>query len=135
MIVDVVGYFGPTGSGWFHPLAPSRVLDDRVGNGVSGPWGPGATRGVQVGGRQGMPLDATGFVLNTTATNGTSGSFLTVYPAGVTRPTSSSLNFAAGQTIPNLVLVGSNGSGVVNVYNELGSVDVIADAVGYFATS
>ncbi|TPG17365.1 hypothetical protein EAH86_11570, partial [Pedococcus bigeumensis] len=50
-------------------------------------------------------------VVNVTVTAAKSAGFLTVYPDGSTMPTASNLNFAAGQTIPNLVIakVGANG--------------------------
>jgi hypothetical protein len=49
--------------------------------------------------------------LNVTATDPTSASFITVWPSGAARPTASSLNVVAGQTVPNMVIakVGANG--------------------------
>ena len=135
VIVDLVGYFDPTAGSRFHAVTPTRVLDDRVGVGLSGPWGPGQTRSVVVGGAGGSPVpaDATGLVANVTATGATAGSFVTVFPTGGARPASSNLNFGAGQTIPNLVMVGVGTGASVDLFNAQGSVDLVADAVGYFA--
>ena len=47
----------------------------------------------------------------------------------------SNLNFAAGQTIPNLVTVKIGTAGKVTFNNAAGSVDVIADVAGYFDAS
>jgi hypothetical protein len=131
--VDVVGYFDPT-TGRASTPSTRRILDDR-GQGLSGPWGPGQTRVLPVAGASGtnVPAAASALVANVTATAGTAGSFVTVFPAGVTKPNSSNLNFGVGQTIPNLVTVKVGTSGGVALANTLGNVDLIADAVGYYA--
>ena len=42
LVFDVTGYFVPDASGaTYVPLSPSRVLDTRVGNGLSGPFSSG----------------------------------------------------------------------------------------------
>ena len=135
VVVDVVGYFDPTGGARFHAIAPTRILDDRVSTGLPGPWGPAQTRTLAVAGVTGsnVPAGATGLVANLTATGGTAGSFVTVFPDGVAKPNSSNLNFGPGQTIPNLVTVKLAANGNINLYNELGTVDLIADVVGYYS--
>jgi hypothetical protein len=45
----------------------------------------------------------------------------------------SNLSFAAGQTIPNLVLVPLGPGNTVTFYNRAGTVNVLGDLVGYFA--
>ena len=134
VIVDIVAYFDPTASSSFYPISPTRILDDRVGTGLTGPWLPHTTRSLPVGGAPGtgIPGDATGLVANFTATNATTGSFVTVFPDGVAQPTSSNLNFGAQQTIANLTVVGLPANGSIAISNQLGSVDLVADAVGYF---
>jgi hypothetical protein len=47
-------------------------------------------------------------------------------------PISSNLNFGANQTIANLVTVRVGAGGKVTLGNAVGSVDVIADLVGYY---
>jgi hypothetical protein len=119
---------GPTG---FTGVAPTRVLDTRYG--VDAPkakLGPGATLTLTV---PGLPAGTTAVALNVTATNPTSASYLSVYPGGGSRPTASNLNFTAGETIPNLVLVPLGPGDTVTFYNAAGTVDVIADLVGYYA--
>ncbi len=137
VILDVVGYFDPTAGSRFHAINPTRILDDRVGQGLSGAWGPNQTRALPVAGVAGtnVPVGATGLVANVTATNGTAGSFVTLYPDGVARPNSSNLNFGPGQTIPNLVAVKLPANGKIDLYNALGTVDLIADTVGYYAAT
>ncbi|TMD71527.1 MAG: hypothetical protein E6I81_10325, partial [Chloroflexi bacterium] len=52
-------------------------------------------------------------VMNVTATNTSSAGFFTVYPTGVTRPLASNLNWAAGVTVPNRVIVPVGSTGKV----------------------
>ena len=58
--------------------------------------------------------------------------FVTVYPNGEARPFSSNLNPVPGAAIPNLVLARVGLGGAVNIYNNTGSVHLVADVVGYF---
>jgi hypothetical protein len=71
--------------------------------------------------------------LNVTVTKSSSGGWLSVGPQAVLG--SSNLNFSAGQTVPNLVVSAVDGSGQVVVHNgSAGTVQVIADVQGYFAS-
>ena len=92
----------------------------------------GETIEVQVTGAGGVPTGASAVVLNTTVTEGTAGSYLTVFPADATQPTASNLNFAPGQTVPNLVIVKLSTDGKVKVFNAAGAVHVIFDVAGWF---
>ena len=118
----------------FVPVSPFRLLDTRTPGG-GGALGPGEARLVQVSGVGPTPLpqNATAYVLNVTEVSGTAASLLTVYPAGDVRPNASNLNFAAHTVIANLVTVTTGGSGEVNIYNGLGSVNVVVDVEGYFS--
>ncbi|MFG3347066.1 hypothetical protein ACGF1Z_18595 [Streptomyces sp. NPDC048018] len=124
-----------SGLGRYVPLAPTRLMDTRSGTGVApGKVGPGGTVTLQVTGAKGIPATGVGaVVLNVTATSPTAGGFVSVYPDGTTRTSASNLNFTAGQTIPNLVVVPVV-NGRVTFYNRAGSVDLIADAAGYYVT-
>jgi hypothetical protein len=139
VIADVVGYFAPGGA-TFTPINPRRVLDSRPGPDNEGPyatpWGPGQTREIVVGlgdgGTTGVPLDADAVVLNLTAVAPSAETFLTVFPAGATRPTASNLNVRAGKVVPNLVMVPLGTDGKLAIYNNSGFADVIADVVGFY---
>ena len=91
----------------FTPVTPTRLMDTRSGLGVrKGPVGAGGVVSLPVTGVSGVPATGvTAVVLNVTATGPTAGSFVTVYPDGKARPAVSNLNFTAGETIPNLVVV------------------------------
>jgi hypothetical protein len=71
-------------------------------------------------------------VLNVTATDPTVSSYVTVYPDGQEQPVASNLNFTAGETIPNLVVVPVVADGTVEFYNNSGFVDLVADLAGYY---
>jgi hypothetical protein len=121
------------GGSRFSGLTPARVLDSRVGTGgFSTPWSAGGMRDITVTGVGGVPAGATAVVVNITATNPTTGGYLTVWPAGQALPTASNLNFSAGQTIPNLVVATVGAGGKVSIFNAAGSTDVIADVVGSY---
>src|SRR5712691_7244051 len=134
-IVDVNGYFtdsSASGSGFF-TLFPSRIVDTRNGTGgFSSPLGAGATMTVTVAGHGGVPLSgATAVIINVTVTNPTAASDLVVSPHGVAS-TASDLNFVAGQTVPNLVVVKLSALGKIDIFNAGGTVNVIVDVVGYY---
>jgi hypothetical protein len=130
VVVDVTGYFIPGGGSRFFAVTPTRVLDDRSGVGATGPWQPGQVRAVTVTGGA-IAANATGVAVNMTVTNGTVGSFLSVYPHGAAKPSATTINFGPGQTIANQTMVRVV-SGQVDIYNQLGKVDVIADVVGAY---
>ena len=142
VIVDVSGYFtDATASGaMFYPLTSHRILDTRTGlGGTNHKVGPQQTIVVTVAGQGGVPPInhstvnmPTAVIINVTATRPTALSFLTVYPHGTPRPNASDLNFASGQTVPNLVVILIPADGEVSVFNASGSVDVIFDVVGWF---
>jgi hypothetical protein len=131
LIADISGYFSASGS-VEHNAGPVRVMDTRDGTGVrKGKVGAGGTVTLTVGGHNGVPVNATAVVLNVTAANPTTASHVIVYPAGVSRPNASNLNFTAGENFPNLVIVPVT-NGTVSFYNASGNVDLIADLDGYF---
>lgn len=134
VIVDVVGYWTeaistPTGSGYVG-LTPNRILDTRTGGGA---LAQGEARRLVVTGAEVPEAATTAVALNVTVTGPTGGGFLTVYPDGEDRPTASNLNFAAGQTVPNMVLAKVGAGGAIRLYNNTGSTHVVVDVVGYFS--
>lgn len=138
VIFDVAGYVdAPTGAaGLFNPLVPVRVLDTRYGTGAPvGRLGPNSILTLQVTGGQVPTSGVSAVVLNVTVTNPSAPSFLTIFPSGASQPLASNLNFIAGQTVPNRVIVGVSTSGQANFFNQFGAVDVIADLGGWFTDS
>jgi streptogramin lyase len=136
VVADLAGYFDGAHGDRYTPLTPTRVLDSRTGSGAwSTPLPAGTTRPAQIAGAHGVPATADAVILNVTVTGGTANSFLTVHPAGSLPPTASSVNFAAGQTIPNMVVVKVGVNGQIAFENHVGAVDVVVDLAGYFDAS
>ncbi len=86
---------------------------------------------MQVAGRGGVPSNATGVIVNVTVAGTTASSYLSVWPAGTARPTSSNLNWTAGRTIPNLVMTRLGSGGALSIGNASGQAHVIVDVMGY----
>ena len=138
-VVDLQGYYTRPGAGTdggFVALSPSRITDTRH---LSGAPNAGATLGaggsidVQITGVGNVPVTGgEAVVLNVTATNTTASGYITVYPTGQPRPLASNLNWAAGKTVPNRVIVPVGANGKVTFYNGSGSADLVIDVNGYF---
>lgn len=126
--------------GVFVPIAPCRVFDtrpapDNVGS-RNTPLGSGETFTQQITGANGnciIPADATAIAISVTAVGGDAASFLTIWPSNVTpRPLVSSLNWIpTSPPTPNKVDVKLSATGQINLFNSSGTVNIIADIVGY----
>jgi hypothetical protein len=125
----------------FVPITPCRLTDTRVAPETRGPRATplkaDETYTVQVVGTNGdctIPADAVGVSLNVTAEAPTDASYLTVFPANAPRPLASNLNWITNQApVPNAVTSDLSPDGKVSFYNHSGTVNVIADIVGYYA--
>ena len=135
IIADLSGYYTAGRGSLYTPVSPVRLMDTRNGTGgVTGPVGAAATVSLQVAGTAGVPASGvTAVVLKVTATAPTASSFVTAYPDGATRPVASSLDFASGQTVVNLVVVPLGTDGKVDFYNNSGTVQVLVDLSGYYS--
>ncbi|MFJ9940700.1 hypothetical protein [Streptomyces erythrochromogenes] len=136
LIADVTGYYtDKAGAGSaLNPITPARFLDTRDGTGATKQRvGPGGVVTLQVAGVKGIPATGvTAVVMNVTAVQPTEAGHVTVYPNGQAAPGVSNLNFTPGQIVPNLVTVPVI-NGKVDLRNNAGSVDLIADVTGYYA--
>jgi len=125
VIFDIAGYVSTSAqssglSGLYNPIVPGRLLDTRTGLGGASTVGAGGTISLQVTGRGGVPaIGVSAVVLNVTATGPTASSYVTVWPDGASRPVASNLNFVAGQTVPNRVMVPVGAGGKVDLYLSL----------------
>ncbi|MFD9123421.1 right-handed parallel beta-helix repeat-containing protein [Kitasatospora sp. NPDC059571] len=141
LIADVTGYFTQTAAGGYTSLSPGRLVDTRSGTGTTRGKLPGGTSfEVEVADTdtagQHIPAGVSAVALNVTATGGTGNGFLTAYPSGQSTPVASNLNYTAGQTIANAVVVPVGPDGKIRIHNgSYGSTDVIVDVVGYYSTS
>ena len=139
--IGLVSATSPADAVAYVPIEPCRIADTRpepafnVGP-RSTPIGQNETHVITGHGDNGdctgIPTTATGLQLNVTAVNASQNTFVTVWGEG-DRPNASSLNPALGQPpAPNAVTTGLSATGTFNVYNRFGTVDVIADVVGYY---
>jgi glucose/arabinose dehydrogenase len=137
VIFDVTGYFVPDASGaTYHPLAPTRLLDTRSGNGLSGAFQANHARIFQVTGRGGVPANAVAVTGNLTVTGQTGAGLLFIGPNATNTPTSSTLNFPLGDNRANGVTVALSGTGRLSVTYQAPAgktAQVIFDVTGYFA--
>ena len=135
VVLDLGGYAlggSPTTPGGFTAVPPTRVLDTRQGTGT--PLAAGATRTLSM-----TPVVPTtgvsAVLLNVTAVGGTQTGYVTAYASTAGRPATSSLNWAKGQTVPNLVVVPVGTDGRINLYNGSGgTVHLLADVAGYYSS-
>ncbi|MFJ4666507.1 PKD domain-containing protein [Kitasatospora purpeofusca] len=140
MIVDVVGYYGDGGSAYV-PASPVRLADTRNVEG-----GSISSQGYLY---MGLGVDApefTGFVLNSTVTNTQTDGHLTVFPdpnsidryrdgtyVWPTKPKASTLNWKAGETVPNLVQADPGVNGIIDFWNASGGdADLVVDLFGFY---
>jgi len=137
--LDVVGWYGDatdhTGD-YYHPSTPSRILDTRTSGG-GGAVNSSADRTLVVAGHGGVPASgASSVVMTLTATQASTSSYVQVYPTGnkPARPTSNT-DIVPGQTVAALVTVPIGTNGSVQLHVNQGSVHLIADVLGYYASS
>ncbi len=122
------------------PIVPCRLFDTRPAPDNVGPraqpLGSGEIYTQQVTGPNGncnVPASATAIALNVTTVNSTSASYLTLWPADASQPLASNLNWVPGSPpTPNKVDVKLSADGKVDLFNHTGSIDVLADVVGYY---
>ena len=137
VIVDVFGQLSPH---TFHPLGQAaRLLDTRTGfstfdtrlNGI-GKSDLNQITEIPVGGRAGLdPVPKTA-ILNVTVVDPETAGYVTVYACGTARPPVSNVNFAAGQTLPNLAVTSLSATGSVCIYTST-RTQVLIDVFGSLA--
>lgn len=135
LIADLAGYYSPGTGAKFVALSPMRVIDTRV-NATT--WttvsGGGSAFTLNMSGP--IPAGATAAVMNVTGVSPTLATYLAVSPktsTTPTRPSTSNVQLAKGQILPNLVSVALGPNRDVWMFNNSGTVGVIADLAGYFA--
>ncbi len=113
-------------------VGPARLADTRIGTGFTRP--ATSTIRVVVAGRDGVPAAATAAVLTVTATGTAGPGFVTVYPAGTTRPATSTLNFnGRDSTVANSTIIPLAGGGI-DIFASTGT-QLIIDVTGAFVAS
>jgi uncharacterized repeat protein (TIGR01451 family) len=117
----------------FYTASPCRLVDTR---GASGPaLAAGEARAFALVGSCALPADAKSVSLNVTVVPGTAPGNVVVYPGDLPAPSTSTVNFAAGQTRANNAIVGlaTNGAGTVAAKNRAAAaVHLVIDVNGHF---
>jgi len=133
LVADVVGWF-PASSD-LTPLVPARLLDTRPGSSTidgqfagQGAIAAGQSKYVSFLGRGGVPQQGVGAViLNVTAANPQAAGYVSI-TAGSNQGVQN-VNFVAGQTVPNLVIVPA--SSYYSYIYASATTDVVIDVVGW----
>ncbi len=156
VIVDAAGYDEPAAPAGdlYSPLVPSRILDTRCATKPAPAYcapenipqqnaaiqpvqsGTSAAVSVKVAGIGGVvPAGATAVVLNVTVADPSRHGYLTAWPAGVSKPVVSNVNFVRSTASGNRVVVAVGAAGAVSIFISNGISQVIVDVDGYFSTS
>ena len=153
VVVDVSGWFSASGSppqgSYLTAVTGGRICDTRLDNPsrLSGlaltqcagrALGPGSSLTIAAAGLAGVPgLGAQdpplAVLLQVTVINPSAASFLTIWPAGAARPTTSSLDWSPGETVANQVVVDLGRGGRIALFNASGNTAVVVDVEGYFS--
>jgi hypothetical protein len=126
----LVGLAGPASAasaGTLTLIEPVRFLDSRVQEPEK--YGPGANDNVAVPGLAGHA----GAVINATVTETEGAGFFRFARTAVIPPPTSNINWwASGQTLANLAVVFTNGSGGISIVSGgLGRAHLVLDLIGY----
>ena len=137
LVFDVTGYFAPDASGaTYVALTPTRLLDSRSGNGLSGPFNNHVPRTFTVIGRGAVPTNAVAVTGNLTVTQQTAGGYVFLGPVATAAPSSSTLNFPVADTRANGVTVALSGTGTLSATYASGvagaQTHLLFDVTGYF---
>ena len=131
----ILGAPPPPPATTFVPLAPTRILDTRVGNGLAGPFTANTPRTFQVSGRGGVPATAVAVTGNLTVTNPTQAGHVYLGPTPTASPTSSTVNVPLGDTRANGVTVALSSTGTLSATygpSSGATTDLVFDVTGYF---
>lgn len=124
--IDLVGYYSTAEGAAFHQITPARAYDSRT----TRPLPPATPRRVPL--ESALPEEAEAVLFNLTGI-ATGDTYLAAYPAGTSRPGTSTLNLAPGQTASNQAATGLGAQQGIDVYNHAGNTHVVVDVFGYFA--
>ncbi|MDX1979306.1 MAG: fibronectin type III domain-containing protein [Bryobacteraceae bacterium] len=137
VIIDVNGYFdNASGALSFYTANPCRAVDTRAGSGFNGLFGAPSLAGQT---SRDFPLlsgscsiyAAQAYSLNATVVPHGPLGYLSLWPAGSTRPVVSTLNALDGAVVANAAIVRAGVNGALSAFVTDAS-DLILDMNGYF---
>jgi hypothetical protein len=136
IIIDVTGYYTPDTSGYgYVGYGPHRILDTRNGTGLTGKFNALTPRTIQIAGVAGLPASGIVAVVgNVTVVSPNYLGYVFIGPTATSHPTSSTINFPAGDIRANNFVVPVNGDGTIAAvyYAAGGATDIVIDISGYF---
>jgi len=139
VILDINGYFvSNTDSNGlaFYPMTPCRLVDTRPGAPstiVTGTLAGGSTTTLPIlSSSCHVPAAAQAYSLNFTLVPPAAVGYLTVYPAGESRPIVSTLNDPTGMVEANAGMAPAGTGGSIDVF-VTNTTDLVVDINGYFA--
>ena len=136
---EIVSAFGvtvdPAAGATFVPLAPVRLLDTRVGNGLSGAFKANLPRTFLVAGRRGIPASAVAVTGNLTVTGASWRGYVALTRTAEADPATSTLNFPAGDNRANGVTATLAPDGTLAAVYKAptgATVQLVFDVTGYY---
>ena len=130
LIADLQGYFVPevaSPDGRFTAVSPARLLDTRTA-------APRLSRTLDLAatGVAGVPASGVeAVVLNLTVTDPVGAGFGAAWPGGTPQPLVSNVNFSAGETRANLVIVPVGPNGTISLATSV-DAQLVVDIAGWF---
>jgi hypothetical protein len=138
LVVDVIGWVGPTGRR-FTAITPTRFVDTRgnrpIVDTIVGRRVGHTPTSVPVAGRAAVPADAKAVLVNVTAVQPDVPGFVSLYPGpcdGTAR--TSTLNAMAGRDTGAAAIVGVGTDGTICAHTSMGT-DLVLDVQGWFGTT
>lgn len=130
--VTVTTPLGSPNGATLQPLPPVRVVDTRTNTGATR-LNAALSKRIQITGFGGVPVGAAAISANFTITGASSGGYLTVWNCSPDRPIVSTLNFAAGETVPNGGSVPLDDDGGLCVFSSA-TADLVIDLNGFYGS-
>ncbi|MCL2849452.1 MAG: hypothetical protein FWE61_05340 [Micrococcales bacterium] len=128
VVIDVVGWYGPSGKLRLTPVVPQRVVDTRVAGGALR-QAESRTVAVRSAVASAQPVAA---VATITATGQTANTHMKVGAAGTSLPPTSDLNTGPGRDQAAMALFVWDSAGRSVVYNNAGSTHLVIDVTAVF---
>jgi hypothetical protein len=122
----------------YTPIAPSRIVDSRIGTGLAGVFAANTPRTFAVAGAGSVPAAAIAVTGNVTLVGQTAAGFLAVTPTATATPASSTINVPRGDIrANNFTLPLGPGGSLAAVFKAVAgsSTHVVVDITGYFTAA
>jgi len=120
--------------GTYHPVTPIRMVDTRIGVGLSGKLAAGVPQSFPVTDTMGLPDQITAVTANVTIVKASAASSVYLGPDAIAHPATATISFnkndntAYGSTIA----VGEDGTISATYMAGSGTADLVVDVTGYF---